>query len=307
MIITGLISALLLCGIMAIIGVFLKWVEASAFGMSMSVSGFTMRQAPGHYIWMVLIGSILIVVFALSALGSSMAKSGRSTLKAPAMLAIAATLVTIGGGIWFLMDLSKYGESYNSMVGQLFGASMHASSGFYLSFIPAIIGFILAILLIVLSNNKESVEIAETPMRTAPPPVDTSSSVKEYYEKKAASSAQASAPVAGSATIGISPIATASRSPLTPLPPTVDAEKAQECFGRACDFESTGKHENAIEEYTKAIRLNARHAQAYFKRGLLLKEMGMRPAAISDFNRVVDISDSPEISEKAKGYIAEIT
>jgi hypothetical protein len=299
----GLESALLLCGIMAIIGVFLKWVEVSAFGMSMSVSGFDMRRANGDYVWMVLIGGSLIVLFALLALVSSSAKEDKKGLTQFGMLVLASALVTIGGGIWFLNDISDANANFNMFGGM---GSIHASSGFYMSFAAAIIAFIFAIVIIVLSRGRAPVAVREFSADIAAPPAGTASSVREYYEKKGASSVQASAPVAGNTTIGISPVTTAAPPPLPPLPPTVDAAKAKECFGHACDFETAGKHEKAIEEYTKAIRLDARHSMAYFKRGLLLKTMNVKPAAISDFRRVIDISDSPELSEKAKSYIAEM-
>jgi tetratricopeptide (TPR) repeat protein len=176
--------------------------------------------------------------------------------------------------------------------------------GVYIALAFSILGLIFGF--ITLTKRPSPSGAIETSMGIYAPPAGTSSSVKEYYEKKVASSAQTSAPVAGNTTIGISPITAAALTPLPPLLPTVDAEKAQECFGHACDFESAGKHDKAVEEYTKSIRLDSKHTQAYFKRGLLLKEMGMKPAAISDFRRVIDISDSPELSEKAKSHIAEM-
>ena len=176
-----------------------------------------------------------------------------------------------------------------------------------MSFVAAIIAFILAVVIIVLSRVRTPVAVRESSTGIAAPPASTSGSVKEYYEKKAASPIRASAPAELSTTTAAGSISPVSLPPLPPLLPTVDAEKAQECFGRACDFEVAGKHEKAIEEYTKAIRLDARHSMAYFKRGLLLKTMSVKPAAISDFRRVVDISDSPELVEKSQSYISEMT
>ena len=86
-----------------------------------------------------------------------------------------------------------------------------------------------------------------------------------------------------------------------------ESKASKDCLNRASAMEASGDRDEAIEEYTKAIKLDSKNTQAYFKRGLLLKEMGMKPAAISDFRRVIDISDSPELSEKAKGHIAEMT
>jgi tetratricopeptide (TPR) repeat protein len=86
-----------------------------------------------------------------------------------------------------------------------------------------------------------------------------------------------------------------------------EGKAAKECLDRASVIEASGDRDKAVEEYTKAIKLDSKNTQAYFKRGLLLKNMGMKPAAIADFRRVVDISDSPELSEQAKGHIAEMT
>jgi tetratricopeptide (TPR) repeat protein len=96
-----------------------------------------------------------------------------------------------------------------------------------------------------------------------------------------------------------------SAAPLPPLPPVVDDAAAQKCFVQAGEFESTGERDKAIEQYTNAIRLNAKHTMAYFKRGVLLMGMGFKPAAVADFRRVIEIADNPELTDVAKANIAK--
>jgi hypothetical protein len=129
-------------------------------------------------------------------------------------------------------------------------------------------------------------------------------SVREYLERKAASFTETSLTDKENKTTGLGLI---TLLPFPSLTPTADAAKSQKCLEQARAFETAGELEKAIEEYTKAMRLDSKNAQAYFKRGLLLKEMGMKPAAISDFRRVIDASDSSELIDKAKSYIAEMT
>ena len=99
-------------------------------------------------------------------------------------------------------------------------------------------------------------------------------------------------------------------SPLPPLPPLsrdIDDSAARECFVLANELEGKGKKEKAIEQYTKAIRLNSHHTTAYFRRGILLMEMNYKPAALADFKRVVEFADNPELTDIAKANISKLS
>ena len=123
-----------------------------------------------------------------------------------------------------------------------------------------------------------------------------SSSTRDYYESKAAVSAPPSAQGEVKPTT----------APLPPLPPKIDDAAAQDCFVLAGEMEAKGEKEKAIEQYTKAIRLNSRHTVAYFKRGILLMELNFKPAAVADFRRVIEIADNPELTDSAKTNIAKL-
>jgi tetratricopeptide (TPR) repeat protein len=130
-------------------------------------------------------------------------------------------------------------------------------------------------------------------------------SVREYYEKKAAIFEKEATPVEDKPAIAAMPPISAS-APLPSLPAIIDDAAAQECFVRAGEFEAAGERDKAIEQYTKAIRLNAKHTMAYFRRGMLLMEMGFKPAAVADFRRVIEIADNPELADIAKTNIAKL-
>jgi tetratricopeptide (TPR) repeat protein len=142
--------------------------------------------------------------------------------------------------------------------------------------------------------------------RVSPPAASApSSSTREYYESKAAASAPPSAQGEVKPTTAAMPTLSAT-APLPPLSPKIDDTAAQDCFVLAGEMEARGEKEKAIEQYTKAIRLNSRHTVAYFKRGMLLMEMNFKPAAIADFRRVVEFADNPELAELAAANIAKL-
>jgi tetratricopeptide (TPR) repeat protein len=132
--------------------------------------------------------------------------------------------------------------------------------------------------------------------------------IRKHYERKAAQFTQSDVLMEVKPKLPAEPriSKTASLPPLPPLLPEIDGSASQNCFVLAGELEAKGERENAIEQYTEAIRLNSRHTTAYFKRGILLMELNCKPAAIADFRRVVEFADNPELTDIAKGHITSL-
>ncbi len=133
-------------------------------------------------------------------------------------------------------------------------------------------------------------------------------SIREYYEREAAETVQSNASGEVNPTLHAVPgkSATAPLPPLPPLSPDIDDSAAQDCFVLAGELEAKGEKEKAIEQYTKAIHLNSRHTAAYFRRGMLLMEVDIKPASLADFERVVEFADNPELTDIAKANVAKL-
>ena len=242
-------------------------------------------------------------------LGTGLATSGIIAVIL-AIIIIEVTLFAIGG---FYGHPSFSGPNWHTITA-IFGSALCRSSLQLFTWLCNWTGLVISIILVIgyslllrrghlISNSIQGTSLQESNLNHR-------TSLREYYENKLKSVPGSSVSPETNPTATSTTEATMAKPaeipPLPPLPRTSDASAAQECFGRACDLETLGKHEKAIEEYTKAIRLDAKHTLAYLKRGLLLKNMGMKPAAIADFKRVLDTSDNPELIEKAKGHIAEL-
>ncbi len=241
-------------------------------------------------------------------LGTGLATSGIIAVIL-AIIIIEMTLFAIGG---FYGHPSFSGPNWHTITA-IFGSALCRSSLQLFTWLCNWTGLVISIILVIGYSfllRREHLISHSTPETLPQELKNHRTSLREYYENKLKSTpGLAVSPEMNSTATSTTESTMVEPAPIPPLPPlprTSDASAAQECFGRACDLETLGKHEKAIEEYTKAIRLDAKHTLAYLKRGLLLKNMGMKPAAIADFRRVIDTSDNPELIEKAKGHIAEL-
>ena len=81
---------------------------------------------------------------------------------------------------------------------------------------------------------------------------------------------------------------------------------AKEHFNRALQHESMNQGDKAIEEYTKALEFNNRHAMAYYNRGMLLTRTGKKTRARADFQKVVSLSEGTELADMAKRAMKEM-
>lgn len=68
--------------------------------------------------------------------------------------------------------------------------------------------------------------------------------------------------------------------------------KAEEFYQQATEFDSQGKHQEAIAEYTKAIELDPNYAEAYVFRGNALALVGQPYKGIEDLQKAAAIYES---------------
>jgi hypothetical protein len=146
----GILGAvvLLLCGVIAILGVFLPWMGESTdiFGVSFSanVSGWDAVQLAGieevPEVLLVIIGAGLMILLAVPALAlavtsDSLRNSARYFIFATSM----TTLLVIGGVLWFLIEaissdyiafasFGVYLSGGAALIGFLFGITAHVQS-----------------------------------------------------------------------------------------------------------------------------------------------------------------------------------
>ena len=324
-----------ICGVLVLIGLFLPWISVSypdSSGMydssySPNITGwdFIRHSADGNSSegsygssseWLVLIGSILVIA---SAIGVFFVYTLKNQSKlAAVLLSIAAfigALLAIIGTLIYISDMSTLKKMLSMFGGELTGINL-TSTGVIVSTVFAFLGIICVVIMFLQTRVRFSViEQSDTIERSSDigsPPFTAPGSVRKYYEKKAAAFEKESTPVDDKTTVAATPpmpkmpSISAATVPLPPLPPVIDDAAAQECFVRAGELETAGERDKAIEQYTKAIRFNAKHTTAYFKRGMLLMEMGFKPAAVADFRRVIDIADNPELTDIAKTNIVKL-
>jgi len=266
--------------------------------------------------WLVLIGSILMIASAMIAFLKYL--MGNESKLAAVLLSAAAfigALLAIIGTLIYISDMNTLKKMYSMFGGELTGINL-TSTGVIVSTVFAFLGIICVVIMFLQARTRFSVikqsNTIERSSDIGSPPFTAPGSVRSYYEKKAVDFAKGTAPVEDKTTMAAippmpkMPPISAATVPLPPLPPVIDDASAQECFVRAGELETAGERDKAVEQYTKAIRLNAKHTTAYFKRGMLLMEMGFKPAAVADFRRVIDIADNPELTDIAKANIVKL-
>ena len=74
-------------------------------------------------------------------------------------------------------------------------------------------------------------------------------------------------------------------------------------LNRGAAFERIGQRERAVQDYDKAIELNAFDFQAYFNRGVALENMGQLGKAIEDFDRAIALNQNDSQMLVARGLV----
>jgi|GEM_PF-7044810 len=322
---------ILISGILVLVGLFLPWISydfsavsdmygGTSYGGSPSISGWDFIRYHSYLSessesgsglsnyseWLVLIGAILIIGSGM-VIFSKCFSEDQMQLSTPffVMIAFIGVLLAVIGTMTYISDMSKVNAMWAMMGAGSSGFSVNAiSTGVILSAVFAFLGIIGVIMTYWKTRLRFALTKPEAPdIGTASMP--PSGSVMEYNEKKTGDFGKEPAFMQPTPAPAVPPISTT--VPLPSLPPTLDDAGAQKCFLKAGEYETAGDRNKAVEQYTKAIQLNARHTMSYFKRGVLLMEMGFKPAAVADFRRVIDIADNPELTDTAKTHIAKLS
>jgi len=321
---------LLICSVLTLVGVFLPWINISmsyeGFYVSISVSGWDLVSELSFMDWMmagsfdpylVVGGAIAMVVGTLGAIiVSRTSDDPGGALKVFGGAIIIGSIVAIIGAVWFMIDMT--GDSLLSMM----GINVGIGYGLYISLIAAIGGIIAAVAPMIMESR--GVTLSDSSYISPHGPTDPGVlSPREIAEMKARGPAGLDAAIGGGylqqqpamgpsgpmeptgAAGPIGPIASmgAMGAAGADVKPT---GTATEHFNRASDLEAMGEHDKAMIEYSKAIAADENHAMSYFNRGSLYMQANKVADAITDFEKVIQRSDNPDLQRMAQLRIEEI-
>ena len=84
-------------------------------------------------------------------------------------------------------------------------------------------------------------------------------------------------------------------------------QSAKAYNNRGSTYDELGQLNRAIEDFDEAIRLNPQFADAYYNRGLVHQELGKKAEAIADFEKFITLTDNPQWIEEATQLIEELS
>ena len=87
----------------------------------------------------------------------------------------------------------------------------------------------------------------------------------------------------------------------------IDPQFAKAYGNRAYAYLNKKRYDLAISDCTKAINLDPSDAVARLNRGVAYKLQGDKARAIADFEKTMTLSDKPQVIDKAKQQIKELS
>ena len=85
---------------------------------------------------------------------------------------------------------------------------------------------------------------------------------------------------------------------------TSTGQNATEQFlDKGLEYADKGQHDEAISEFSKAIALNPRFADAYNHRGASYAQKRQHDKAISDYNKAIEINPNHALAYRNRGYV----
>ena len=72
--------------------------------------------------------------------------------------------------------------------------------------------------------------------------------------------------------------------------PPIPAGTAEDYFNRGNQFRQEGNLEQAIADYTSAVKADSKHAKAYYNRGNCYSKLNQIDEAIADYKKAVEIN-----------------
>lgn len=82
-------------------------------------------------------------------------------------------------------------------------------------------------------------------------------------------------------------------------------KKADIHFEQGSTYYKKGLYNEAIEEYTKAIKLNSKFAEAYNQRGIAYYKKGETDKAIKDFSKAIELNPKYKHAYNNRGIVLE--
>jgi Tfp pilus assembly protein PilF len=74
-------------------------------------------------------------------------------------------------------------------------------------------------------------------------------------------------------------------------------------YNRGIDYIQQEKYDLALAEFTKAININPRYAEAYLNRGVLYEQQEKPDLALSDFNQAININPRNATAYNNRGFL----
>ena len=88
----------------------------------------------------------------------------------------------------------------------------------------------------------------------------------------------------------------------------IDPKFALAYFTRGVVYDNKGQYDQAISDFTKALKINPKFAQAYYARGVVYMNKGQDDQAISDFTKALEINPrfAPAYDNRGLTYIVKL-
>jgi Tfp pilus assembly protein PilF len=74
-------------------------------------------------------------------------------------------------------------------------------------------------------------------------------------------------------------------------------------YNRGIDYIQQEKYDLALAEFTKAINIDPRYAEAYLNRGFLYQQQGKPDLALSDYNKAININPRDAMAYLNRGIL----
>lgn len=276
----------LVCGILVLVGVFTPWLSITDVGVlsGWDVANYEVGAASLIEPYLVLGGGSVMIVCVLLALLLSLGGdiSGAISTLLNVLAKIAAALVLIGA-VWFIVI------SLTGKIGEYIGQDYYSLG--YGSYISIFAGVLAVIFGRMPSFSLRGAIVHDSAAAPAAPVKPQSYSQRERLERQADGLA------------GDVPVSPARSSEPKVTGAASFAGVIKDHMSRASDFESRGEYLKAIGEYGKAIALDKHYAMAYFNRGVVFMQQGKTADATTDFEKVIEIGDNPDLTRMAQARL----
>ena len=70
----------------------------------------------------------------------------------------------------------------------------------------------------------------------------------------------------------------------------INPDDADAYVNRGAAYHNLGKHQEAIDDFNTAIKINPNYAKAYYNRGMVCKKLGRYQEAIADYTTAIKIN-----------------